>query len=298
MASNRPLIRRIEELSSPLSPIPSACKEELTKLTGIRAVLFDIYGTLFISGSGDIGIGAAVDTDDAFNASLNNACFRLNPDRSGPRGVKILREKISNFHDRQKLNGIEYPDIDIREILKSILKAMLRAGDIEGSLTPESVEMMALEYECRVNPTWPMPEAEQTIDDLFKNKLILGIVSNAQFYTPLLFPAQFGRTHQELGFNDRACIWSYRLLEAKPSTLMFTQALEALKADHSIIPGEVLYVGNDKLNDIWPAARVGCKTALFAGDKRSLRLRETDSRCKQTEPDVIITRLSRIMEII
>jgi putative hydrolase of the HAD superfamily len=44
------------------------------------------------------------------------------------------------------------------------------------------------------------------------------------------------------------------------------------------------------LNDIQGAASAGFKTALFAGDRRSLRLRENDPRV-QTRPDAVLLRL-------
>ena len=37
------------------------------------------------------------------------------------------------------------------------------------------------------------------------------------------------------------------------------------------------------------------KTALFAGDERSLRLRENDSRCKDLSADVVITDLIQVL---
>jgi putative hydrolase of the HAD superfamily len=55
-------------------------------------------------------------------------------------------------------------------------------------------------------------------------------------------------------------------------------------------------VGNDMLKDIWPAARLGCKTALFAGDRRSLRLREDDERCRELEPDLVVDDLSQLAQ--
>ncbi len=42
-------------------------------------------------------------------------------------------------------------------------------------------------------------------------------------------------------------------------------------------------------------AQLGLKTALFAGDQRSLRLREHDPRCSTLEPDLIITKLSQLL---
>jgi len=50
------------------------------------------------------------------------------------------------------------------------------------------------------------------------------------------------------------------------------------------------------LNDILPAQRIGFKTALFAGDKRSLRLRPDDARCEDIVPDIIVTDLLQLVE--
>jgi putative hydrolase of the HAD superfamily len=99
---------------------------------------------------------------------------------------------------------------------------------------------------------------------------------------------------EALGFDRDCCALSYRLLEAKPSTRVYREALAGLAAKHGIPPGAVLYVGNDMRNDIWPAAEVGCRTALFAGDERSLRLRRDDPRCAGVTPDRIVTDLSQI----
>jgi putative hydrolase of the HAD superfamily len=54
---------------------------------------------------------------------------------------------------------------------------------------------------------------------------------------------------------------------------------------------EVLYVGNDMLNDIMPANSVGFRTALFAGDARSLRLREDEPSVRGSTPDLVVTDL-------
>jgi putative hydrolase of the HAD superfamily len=113
-----------------------------------------------------------------------------------------------------------------------------------------------------------------------------------------MFPAFLGKVHSELGFDPDLCAWSFQLLEAKPSVNLFRGIVERLQHQNGILPEETLYVGNDKLNDIWPAIQLGLKTALFAGDQRSLRLRENDPRCSDLEPDLIITKLSQLPEAI
>jgi putative hydrolase of the HAD superfamily len=57
-----------------------------------------------------------------------------------------------------------------------------------------------------------------------------------------------------------------------------------------------LYVGNDMLNDIYPAKQLGFQTALFAGDKRSLRLRTDDARCVNLFADLVLTDLGQLID--
>ena len=53
---------------------------------------------------------------------------------------------------------------------------------------------LATEYECRVNPVWPMPGARDCLRELAGAGLALGIVSNAQFYTPPMLQALLGES--------------------------------------------------------------------------------------------------------
>ena len=59
---NELLCHIIRQSSRPLSPIPTGVERKLQHLEEIRAVLFDIYGTLFVSRSGEIG-GAGASAD-------------------------------------------------------------------------------------------------------------------------------------------------------------------------------------------------------------------------------------------
>ena len=170
-------------------------------------------------------------------------------------------------------------------------------GLIDGAITPEIARRVSVEYECRVNPVWPMPGILETLTGLREHRITLGIVSNAQFYTPLMFPALLNQTLGELGFAPELCAWSFELGEAKPSTALFHAALKPLRSTCGILPEETLFVGNDMRNDMWAAAQCGVKTVLFAGDRRSLRLREDDPRCAIFQPDAVITALPELLAI-
>jgi len=269
------LIRRIRELSSPFAPRPTGVAPELGPLPGIRTLLFDIYGTLVVSASGDIGLAGERDEEGAFQAAIP-AAGTTAPPGIGPQQLKAA---IREAHAERRAAGVEYPEVDILAIWSSVL----------GS--EEKLDRLAVEYECRVNPVWPMPGLADVLAELKGRGLVLGIVSNAQFYTPLMLEAFLGAPLPALGFDCDCCAFSYRLLEAKPSARIYREALEGLRHKYGISPEEVLYVGNDIRNDIRPAAAVGCRTALFAGDARSLRFREDDPGCAGERPARVITEL-------
>jgi putative hydrolase of the HAD superfamily len=52
------------------------------------------------------------------------------------------------------------------------------------------------------------------------------------------------------------------------------------------------------LNDIYPAKMVGFKAGLFAGDARSLRLRENHPKCQNLFADLVITDLVQILDLV
>jgi len=270
----------IRSLCTPLEPQPTDAVADIAPLTGIRAVLFDVYGTLVISASGDIGLAGKQDTAGAFAAALDAAGVQA-PAGTGPAS---LVQAIRAFHAERKAAGVQFPEVDILQIWRQVLH------------TRKDPRHLAVEYECRVNPVWPMPGLADLLNNLRSRGLVLGIVSNAQFYTPLMLEAFLGASLADLGLDAECCAWSYRLLEAKPSIRIYEEALAGLDRVHGIESGKVLYVGNDMRNDIWPASVVGCRTALFAGDARSFRLREDDPLCTSVIPDRIVTDLRQISD--
>ncbi len=60
----------IRQQCRPLAPIATGEEPVLQQLTGIRAVMFDVYGTLLISSSGDIDASEASAKGEAFEQAL------------------------------------------------------------------------------------------------------------------------------------------------------------------------------------------------------------------------------------
>ena len=249
----------------------------------IRAVLFDIYGTLFVSGSGDIGVA-----QDRFrqSAALDALCARYRISWSSPQMARNLFAAIKREHTRKKERGIDHPEVNIDQIWQEIL----------GWPRMARVRRLAEAYECIVNPTYPMPGLDQVLRTLRSRGILMGIISNAQFFTRHLFTTFLGATPDQLGFASDLSLYSYKFGCAKPSMTLFDHARRRLR-DRKVSPESVLYVGNDMRNDIQPARQAGFKTALFAGDRRSLRQRSDDPNVQGTIPDLIITDLRQLLRV-
>ncbi|RZB30085.1 MAG: putative hydrolase of the HAD superfamily [Desulfobacteraceae bacterium Eth-SRB1] len=274
----------ISEYITPLYPISTPLKRSGNLKEKIKCILFDIYGTLFISGSGDIG-AAKKEPQKAGKIELLLQKYRIN--KTPEAVLKDLFTAIENKHKIMKKNGIDFPEIEIDRIWMGVLE----------NNNLDTARNFAIEYELITNPVYPMPNLKELISSCTEKKILMGIISNAQFYTSYLFEWFLNSKLEDLGFNPDLCFFSYRLGRAKPSPFMFKTASGKLK-EISVPANLTLYVGNDMLNDIYPAKQAGLNTALFAGDARSLRLREDAPECKNLSADLVITDLIQLLEFI
>ena len=262
---------------------PADCKPILPKLSGIRTVVFDVYGTLLTSGHCRQYPQPATSIEDLLRSILQEHKLAL-PET--PHSLEAnLTALIQREHQAARARGISCPEIEIRAIWSELLHHPV--GEV--------IEDVALQYECMTNPVWPMPGASKLIADLKKKPLSLGIVSNAQFYTPLLFPALLQETLPDLGFTEFLCFFSYQYGLAKPGEDLYLLLKEKL-ATNGISPAHVLYIGNDAHKDIHPAAKAGFRTALFAGDVDSLKLHP--DKPGLLPPDAVVTHLEQICHLL
>jgi putative hydrolase of the HAD superfamily len=274
-----------------LEPLPTNTPAELRPIPEIRAVLFDVYGTMLISGSGEVGTVAAP-PGAAIEAALTE--MGVVPKCDGNCLADLLVTTIQAFHALAKKQGIEYPEVNIVQVWRDVLEAAVSRQWLGREAADLDCERMAIEYEMRANPVGVMPGLVESLAELARSGVKLGVISNAQFFTLPIFPALTKKTVVELGFDPKLLFLSYEHGRAKPGLELFRLAGDLLES-RGIGPGEVIYIGNDMLNDVMPAWRVGFRTALFAGDARSLRLREGDPRVSGVRPDMIVTNLQQFV---
>ncbi|MCB0334411.1 MAG: HAD family hydrolase [Bdellovibrionales bacterium] len=294
--SPQDIVQRIQELSPALLPHPTEVEPHLPRLDTVKAVLFDVYGTLFVSEAGEIGTTESDVHRTAFVEALQSAGFTF-ADRHI--GNAISRYGELNRQQRQCLRdqGIDHPEMDIVALWRDLLVPLQEQGALFGKISDEAIQRVAIEYEYRLNKASLMPGFHETLDALRFAQIPFGLISNAQFYSLYLFDAFAGKSVRACGFEPGLTSWSFECGASKPSQIIFDPVLQGL-SELNLEPHQALYVGNDMKNDVHGAAKQGMKTALFAGDARSLRLREDDPSLNGTQPDVVLTELAQLKVVL
>ncbi len=282
----------VTRLRQPMKKIATDVVARTSPLTGIRAVIFDIYGTLVISGSGDVGSADEGDRGDKLGDAF--AAAGLSPESlTRPWSIENLHEQIQQDNESRRDENCPNPEVDIVEIWRKTLASWGYAGT-DWATDIKMLVRLAAEYEARANPTFPMPAAKELLGQIADSNLVTGIVSNAQVFTEPLVEDLCGGPLESC-FDLDLCIFSYRYRQAKPGPRLFDALLGGLNR-RGIAADQAVYVGNDMLNDVWAASQAGLKTAWFAGDARSCRPRAGDPRCDGPGPDVVLTDLMQLLD--
>lgn len=287
---------------SRLTPfIPPDMESRCDLCPGIKAVLFDIYGTLLVSASGDYRQEKLSQAN--IPAALRKSGIRIesiNKENVISELINKYNAYIEKYHAESKKAGIQYPEINILDLWNSIINELAEARLIK---TAPSIDLktLAAVFELSLNPVYPMPFMTALVQILKKKYFVLGAVSNAQFYTPMVMnyfiDNEISFDENIKAFNEDLCIFSYKSCIAKPGIELFEKASSRLLEKYNIRPQETLFIGNDMLNDIYPAGTVGFKTVLFAGDSRSLRKRENHPLAVSRPPDYVIKDLKELLKI-
>ncbi len=295
----RNYIGQLLDNQSPVLPSETGVKEQIKPNPELKVVIFDIYGTLLVSSSGDVEQSdfniknlqrALIDGGYIIFDDIPQGAFRFM--------IDDFKYTILEHHKKKKAKGIPFPEINISKVWKDVLeraedKVWIKKGK------QACIKQFVITFEVLSNRVYPMPGMQEIINDFKKMGIPLGIVSNAQFYTPLIMNHYLNNESGEEmipPFDPDLTVFSFKLGKGKPDSFLYESLIPALKKKYNAKPSEVLFVGNDMLNDVYAANKAGFKTALFAGDKRSLRWRE--DKVGDLKPDLIITDLQQLKKVI
>lgn len=300
------------DLPWPIAPEPvlPRARPHLTRLPGIRAVLWNVYGTLLCISEGELKF--ELDNDFIMEVALEKTIheFKMWNSMSRKPGqpsayMREIYQKGLNDMRLAPSPGERFPEIRSEILWQKIVDKLFQKeykfdAGFYGSLN-EYAKKIAYFFHASLQGTACYPGASEALRTVADKGLAQGLLADGQCFT--IVQLLRGLQRQEDGFELNAVIpSSNRWISCehgcrKPSETFFRIAVNAFRGQ-GIDPHETLLVGSSLARDIAPAKRVGMRTALFAGDRTSLAATPDQLKDPQNRPDVLLTELSQIGEIV
>ncbi|HLJ96937.1 MAG TPA: HAD hydrolase-like protein [Gemmataceae bacterium] len=285
-------------------------KPYLVRLPDVRAVTWNVYGTLLAISGGELYFEHPVKfiMEVALDKTIQEFKMWGSMSRKPGQPADYLRQIYSNLLSEQSTQpaGAEkYPQIAADRLWEAFIKKLLQKdyqfdAGFYGSLN-EFSRKVAYFFHASLQGTACYPGAARALRHVKEAGLAQGLIADGQCFT--LVQLQRGLSREDAGArvddwidpNLRAL--SYELRARKPSERLFRHLLSAL-AERHIDAQEVLHIGSRAAVDIAPARRLGMKTGLFAGDKASLQATRDQMKDAATRPDVLLTELDQIADVV
>jgi FMN phosphatase YigB (HAD superfamily) len=280
-------------------------------LAGIKAVAWDVYGTLLRIADGELLFQhpQTVRMEVALDKTLQEFALWHSMSRKPGAPWEYLQTLYLRAYDDLRLAGSgrkgDLTEIDAAKLWRRVLDKLnleeLKYDEALYGDLDELAEKMAYFFHASLQGTEAAPGALETLLALSDAGIATGLVADGQAFTEV----QLLRALREQGTLPPAGrLWRSDLVVLssqegvrKPSKSLYLRAIERFLAV-GIEPPEVLYVGARLREDLTIAKSMGFRTVLFAGDKLSLRATLSDLRDPAVKPDRMMTELKQIREIL
>ena len=300
------------DLPWPAPPTVEAprAKPHVKSLPEIRAVMWNVYGTLLAIPGGELWFTHPTKfvMDVALDKTVQEFKMWASMSRKPGQPADYLAQMYGKVLDEQRTipgGGERFPEVLSERVWESIIKKLLQKeyrfdAGFFGSLN-ELSQKVAYFFHASLQGTACYDGAAAALRAVKDAGLAQGLLADGQCFTRVQL--QRGLSRQEDAakldqlFDPDLCVLSCDVRGKKPSERLFKQALTALNR-RGIAPGHVLHVGTRMQQDIIPARRMGLRTALFAGDREALQATPEQLKDVNARPDVMLTELEQICDVI
>jgi FMN phosphatase YigB (HAD superfamily) len=292
-------------------PVSARAKPHLIKLHGVKAVLWNIYGTLVSISGGEVWFNHP--QPFAMQVALDKTVqeFKMwgSMSRRPGQPSEYLRDLYEQVLLKQRMasgGGNErLPEVSSDLLWQSLIKMLCQKDytwDLSffGSLN-EFTRKVAYFFHRSLQGTACYPGAADALLTVRSRGFRQGFLADAQPFTTVQLQRGLAEQVPEIRLDDLIDdglrFLSCEMRGRKPSERIFRKLQAALR-EQGLEPEQVLHVGNSLTRDLAPARRLGMRTALYAGDKNSLQATPEQLKEPGSRPDVLLSDLNQIAEVI
>ena len=302
-----------DDLIWPIVPprVPRKAIAAVKPVPGIKAVTWNVYGTLLRITDGDLLLLPAQEI--RMQVALEKTIQEFNmwqsmTRKSGAPWEHLLTQYKEVMEEMQLTVPAKKGDIGQVSSTKLWRKLISRLeqkqyeydSDFYGD-PDEYAEKVAFFFHSCLQGVAAMDTAASVVKAVAEAGIVQGILSDGQPFTLTQLLRAFQATTKlpPLGrlFAAECVILSSEVGVKKPSRTLFTTAAEAF-ARKGLDPSEILYVSNRWQDDLTVAKQTGFRTALFAGDKNSLQASAVELLTSDLRPDRLLTELTQIRNLL
>lgn len=294
----------------PLAPVPVKATPSCQPLAGIRAVLWDVYGTLLRVTEGrfrilpeqEIRLQVALDkTIHEFN--MWNYLYR----KPGPPWQSLIGIYCSTV-ERMQMRAVaagDTPEVNLVDVWAGlIIKLLEKDYPIdEGRYGPPEAfaEKVAYFFHCSLQGLSARDAAAEVARYITEVGYVQGCLADGQSFTSLQLQRCLSQQAELPSlaalFRPAALVYSSEFGVRKPSGTLF-QAAVARLAGQGISADQILHVSCRLQSDLIPARKAGMKTALLVAEKDGLEVAKELLRDPATRPDRLLTDLEQLRELL
>jgi hypothetical protein len=279
----------------------------LLRLPGIRVVLWNIYGTLLNISGGELvfELSNKFLMDVALDKTIQEFNMWSSMTRKGGQPADYLKQVYREVLEDQAVRLSPPPEIPSEKVWEAILKKLLQKdykfdAGFFGALNEYSSKI-AYFFHASLQGTAAYAGAAATLRQVAEAGIVQGFLADGQCFT--LPQLQRGLRQQDPDADLSAwvdpslCLLSHQVGTRKPGEALFRQLQKVLE-ENDVAPDEVLHVGSRVTQDLIPAKKLGLRTALFAGDAASIQATREQLKAAVSRPEVLLTSLEQLTEII
>lgn len=295
--------------SAPARRLPRA-RPHLAVLPGLRAVTWNIYGTLLSVSGGELVFEHPQKfvMDVALDKTLQEFKMWGSMSRKPGQPAEYLGQLFARALAELRMApspGERHPEIAAERIWEDIVKKLIQKdykfdAGFFGSLNEYS-RKIAYFFHASLQGTACYPGAAEALTAVHEAGLMQGLLADAQCFTLVQLQRGLAAQAPTCQLADIVDPQLRALSSAqgarKPSEKLFRKMLDEL-GKRGVAPGQVLHVGSRIVQDLAPARKLGMRTGLFAGDKESLQASVAQLKDPATRPDVLLTELPQIKNVI
>ncbi|MEY2725497.1 MAG: hypothetical protein RLZZ458_1364 [Planctomycetota bacterium] len=291
-------------------PVPVAATPSIRPLPGIRAVLWDVYGTLLRISEGrftllpteEIRLQIALDkTIHEFN--MWNHMYRK-PGPPWQSMIGVYRSTIERLQMRASARG-DFTEVNLVDVWLALTEKLFEKNYIideeQYGDVGEFAEKVAYFFHSSLQGLEARPGSAAALADVSGRGLLQGLLADAQPFTFVQFLREVAADGPlpplyEL-FTPSTLLFSTAFGIRKPSRGLFQKAVDQLRGE-GIRSEEILHISCRLMTDLVPAKAVGMKTALLVTERSGLELSMDVLKAPETRPDRLLTDLSQISSVI